>query len=431
MKIDPRRLRTLREGQRLSRESLEASADVSARQIARIELSGEPATVRKRTAENLAEALGVTVAMLAGEESPGENGRDQPGHGEKTDRQSARRGKGKGTSTHVDVPAEVLQIARKWRGLSRRALAEESGVSERQIARMESSDAPTCVRRATAERLARVLDIQIEEQSLGETLQVPYDLLFGPIHALKQAAPQMMLGARVSPQVRLAYDLVNERYGASVRDIVVLAPLLFVLLAEGSLKWRHSKLMAVCEALEHLNSFGQSDPHLYFTKYTANVDDGYFLEEESIRKADVTGTMLREDSFVREYEYGDVHPFQDYLESRMARLESADIADFNRGDRITPDRYWGIAPYRLFPERLAALTGGSDYARWAVEYGDVRISEIPKELMDESATKKRVAWLESRLSNDVRALMETSGTLMDALLRKKRVGDEQSDHADQ
>ena len=146
---------------------------------------------------------------------------------------------------------------------------------------------------------------------------------------------------------------------------------------------------------------------------------------------DVTGTMLREDSFVREHEYGDVHPFQEYLESRIARLESADIADFNRGDRITPDRYWGIAPYRLLPDRLAALTGGSDYARWAVEYGDVRLSEIPKELMAESATKERVAWLESHLSDDVRALMETSGTLMDVLLRKRRVGDEQSDHADQ
>ena len=429
MKIDPQRLRTLREEQQLSRESLEASADVSARQIARIELSGEPATVREGTAENLAKALGVTTAMLAGEESPGENGQDQSGHDEKPDRQSARRGKGKGNSTHVDVLAGVLQIARTWRGLSRRALAEESGVSERQIARMESSDTPTRVRRATAERLARVL--YIEEQSLGETLQVPEDLLFAPIHALRQAAPQMMLGARVSPQVRLAYDLVKERYGATVRDVVVLAPLLFVLLAEGSLNWRQSKLKAVDEAIKRLNSFGEFDPHLYFTKYTTDVENGCWLEKKSIRNVDVTGTMLREDSFVREYEYGDVHPFQDYLESRMARLESADVADFNRGDRITPDRYWGIAPYRLFPERLTALTGGSDYARWAVEYGDVRISEIPKELMDVSATKERVSWLESRLSDDVRALMETSGTLMDALLRKRRVGDEQSDHADQ
>ena len=416
MQIYAQRLKELRTQQGLSREQLEEQANVSARQIARIESSAELATVRRKTADGLAKALGVTIEMLVGEEQPGAKSQMDRARSEASDRRTARHGTGKNGATHVEVHADILKYARRWRGLSRRELAGESGVSERQIARMESSDTPTRVRRATAERLARVL--YIETQSFGETLDLPEDLLFAPVHALKHATPQVQLGARVSHQVRFAYDLVRDRYGASVRDIVVLAPLLFVLLAEGSLAWRREKLDAVREAMEYLRSFADSQQHLYFTKYITDAQDGYIGEKMSLNASDVTGEMLREDDFVRDFEFGDVYPFQGYLEMLVASLERADVADFNPGDRITPDPYWGISPYRLCPGRLETLTGGSNHARWALEYGDVRLTEIPKELMVDAAAAERVKWLESRLSDEVRNSMEASETLMDLLMRK-------------
>ena len=50
----------------------------------------------------------------------------------------------------------------------------------------------------------------------------------------------VQLSIKINSQVRLAYDLVKHRYGPSQKEIIKLAPLLYVLLAEGSLAWRRA-----------------------------------------------------------------------------------------------------------------------------------------------------------------------------------------------
>ena len=414
MRIDPKQLKRRRTQQRFSQEALAYAAGITTRQIARIEASKTHARVRASTARGLAHALECSVDSLAGAESIAASEADASAG--RTTRTAASTGSAQRTaSTDIRVDPHALTLSREWRGLSRRTLAAESGVSARHIARIETADSPVSVRRETAERLARVL--YDEDESLEDELQVPYDFFRAPAHGLKRVIPRVQLSARVSHQVRLAYDLVRLRYGPSAREVMVLAPLLFALLAEGSLRWRRQALDEIEDLKERLQAIGQSDNrrHLYFAKYMGTVDNGIDTERDSIEEDDVRGRLVREDDYMREYDADDAQPFQDYLAGLAADLEGRDIVDFRAGDRITPDPYWGINPYRLFPEQLEKLTGGSDRARWALEYGDVRLSSIPERLLDDAATDERVQWLESRLSDEVRTFMEQKLTVRDAL----------------
>ena len=418
MRIDPKQLKRRRTQLRFSQEALAHAAGVSARQIARIEASQTHARVRASTARGLAHALECSVDSLAGaepiaaSEAGDRAGRTTSAAGTPGSAQRA-------ASTDIRVDPRALTLSRKWRGMSRRALAAESGVSERHIARIETADAPVSVRRETAERLARVLYDQ--DESLEDELRVPYDFFRAPARGLKRVMPRVQLSARVSHQVRLAYDLVRLRYGSSAREVMVLAPLLFALLAEGSLQWRRQALDEIEDLKERLQAFEQSGTrrHLYFAKYMITINEGIDLEKGSIEADDVRGQLVREDAYMRQYDADDAQPFQDYLDSLAADLDGRDVVDFRAGDRITPDPYWGVSPYRLFPEQLEKLTGGSDRARWALEYGDVRLSSIPERLLEDAATGERVQWLESRLSDEVRTFMEEKVSVLDALRARR------------
>ena len=150
----------------------------------------------------------------------------------------------------------------------------------------------------------------------------------------------MQLSARVSHHVRLAYDLVQHRYGPSARELMVLAPLMFVLLAEGSLAWRRERLKAVEKAMVQLQDFG-AEPHLYFTPYISTVEDGFFAEKESIENRDVDGKSIRGDTYLHQYGGDDVYPFADYLKKLVEDTGVAELVDFESGDRIVPDPFWG------------------------------------------------------------------------------------------
>lgn len=78
---------------------------------------------------------------------------------------------------------------------------------------------------------------------------------------------------------------------------------------------------------------------------------------------------------------------------------------------------WGAEPYVVCGDELERMTGGSRKARWALSYGDVRLSEIPAELLPDEATERRVEWLESRLRDDWKAELERQQEAIASLAR--------------
>ena len=368
--IDPQRLQQVRNSKGLSRKALERIAEVSARQIARIEsLPSDAKPVRGNTIKQLARALGVSVAVLAGDESL----------------PSAKAG---GVLKDALINPQRLRVLRKKKRMSREKLAEKSEVSERQIARIESS--ATRVRGTTLSRLAK---------ALGEDLET----LVGdaPVKPAPPAAEPTQWGFRVSPQLCLAYDLVSHRYGPSRREIIELAPLLFTLLAEGSLAWRRHCLEEVEEAVERLSDCGKKS-HLYFASHSHLLEEGWGTEEMSIAAADLRGDKVRSEGSSFDFMKDDLYavtPFADYLRQLATDLDISGKVDFfpETAAHVAVgelDAIWGADPYQICREKLDEITGGSERACSALAYGDVQLSKIPKELMTPEAKEERVAWLE-------------------------------------
>ena len=259
--IEPSRLRDIRMVRGLSRGELQDRSGVSARQIKRIEDADGATRSRAKTVECLAQALELDVRVLTGEHEVPEELRD------------ARVG------TQID--AGRLRALRKQRDWSQKRLARESGVSLAQIRRIEQGTVGAG-RRYSLERLARAFRVEPEVLTGAHPLNDP---------VAQVDRSKVQVSARVSAELRLAYDLIALRYGAQPKDLIQLAPLMFALIAEGSLRARLDNLDRARQTRDQLRGLS-SEPMLYFAKYMRDVDVGMEAEEQSIASSDVLGRQI-------------------------------------------------------------------------------------------------------------------------------------------
>ena len=374
--IEWERVKTIRTKRNLSRTQLADRANVSARQIARIESAEAPLAVRSATVERLAKALDVEVAVLRGQ-APLPESLCHEGTGE------------------MKIDGSSLADLRGAKGWSRRKLAERSHVSERQIARLEAAKTAMQVRATTLDRLKRALDVDADALTGG-----------GLPPATSPVRRDHQVSTKVSPGTRLAYDLVNRRYGVGVRHIVTLGPMLFALLAEGCLGRRREKLAQVKELKASLGALAAEDDTFYFAGYTGDIHEGIAAEEKSIAEADIRGEVVRREGLAsgrfKEDDLFAVTPFAIYLEELADEIGKPGLINFAYfDDDFLDDFDWddlfGADPYQCCLDELRTITGGSVRARRALERGDVRVTSIPSDLMTEAATRQRVEWLESKL----------------------------------
>ena len=368
MANEPHRLIELRRRKQLSRQALAREANVSERQLARIETGR--VRVRNSTLERLAKALDVAPEVIAGTQPLPEAHNEVPA---------------------LEIDAGNLKALRKGKRLSRAALADKAGVSERQLARLESPDSTRkAVRATTIRRIAKALDA--DEKKLSGASPVPSK------HAPREHG---RVGFRVSTELRLAFDLIRFHYGPTPRQVIELAPLLFVLLAEGSLAWRKERVAEIERITQRLHELG-NDSQLYFAHRVEYVEDGLEHEKGSIMNADVLGDDVRREN--EDIAACDAKPFAAYLRKMADDLGAEGTVDFDRSDFAVGwfSPIWGAEPYAVCGDILGELTGGSKYALWALVHGDAQLSEIPEDLLKPEAKDDRVAWLESKLSDDVR-----------------------------
>ena len=391
-RIDPDRLTVLRAARKLSRQRLAEASHVSARQIARLESVDDPVDVRATTLTRLADALEVVPDVLAGV-APVPTDAGAPG------------------AEPATIAPNLLAELRRRKGWSRRQLAESARVSPQLVERVERGTKPCRVRPRNLARLARALDVD-EAVLRGTTPPEPAPPT--PTHA--------SVTVRTAPGLRLAYDLVERRYGAAPRDLFALAPLLFVLLAEGSLDRRRAKLELARQANRTLDELGREHATLYFAKddYRDAVEWGMDLEQASIDQGDVLGRALWDEEAMDTQGFTEddmtVTPFADHLRELADAIHRPDAVAFH--DLLLPDQGlypWGAHPYTVCADDLEELAGGSRAARWALEWGGARISEIPDDLMADDAKARRAAWLGSRLPGDVKAGIEEREALREEL----------------
>ena len=177
-----------------------------------------------------------------------------------------------GATESFEIDAQSLKALRSGKGWSRRQLADRSSVSERQLARLETARESVPVRMTTFKRIADALGTD------GGKLSGASSVTRNP-----EKLEDVGLRVRVSPQLQLAYDLVSFRYGPTRREIVELAPLLFVLLAEGSLAWRLERAEKVDALIGRLQELGKHTAlYCAVVRYLERVDG---LDIEATRQA--------------------------------------------------------------------------------------------------------------------------------------------------
>ncbi len=299
----------------------------------------------------------------------------------------------------MSIDPKRLKQLRNEKGLTRSGLAEKSKISERTIARLESEAGPPAKRRErTVNELAKVFGV--EPGVLTGELPLP-DAAAGA-HAVK--GQRRKVSAALQPNASLAYALIKRRYGLGLTTLVNAAPLMFVLLAEGSFVWRREKAKEAEEAADRLKSLGLGNRKIW--QAAGRAEAAAASEEYSANRRDLFAEELVERGDWDEYYEPDLHnPFADYLRALAEKIDEPDIVEI--GEDIE-DR----GPLKNFPHfeicnsDVEDFTGGDDRLSLALRIGWLRADSIPEDLLGEDALKERQEWLEEQIPEKVKEPLE-------------------------
>ena len=321
----------------------------------------------------------------------------------------------------MKIDPDRLRSLRKKQNLSLVKLAEKTkrvnppGITEKTIQRLEAtSQQNTAVREHTIESLVKALNV--EPGVLAGELPIPES-----DKAPADNPERVQIGAQIAPKTRLAYDLIKRRYGVNATEIINMAPLFFVLLAEGSLIWRREKLEEGSGHLQQIE-FG----HGVFESALTVADMVMAKEEESINKNDLFGEHLLEQDVIggSPFDPDEDNPFVHYLHRLANDLDIPGVVDVDSGVLSMASNF-KFPHYDICSEELDDIANGSPIARICLETGCVRLSEIPEQLMAEDAGEERAKWLEERLPDILRNIPdEKKGNILADVLATSPKGDE-------
>lgn len=311
----------------------------------------------------------------------------------------------------MQIDPNRLKELRQGKGLSRAQLADRSKISQRQITRIEgnAADAAGRVRERTVTELARALGV--DPAVLTGGLPMPN----AGSHAHSSRGVSRQVSARLQPEASLACTLVERRYGVSRTTLFNAAPLMFVLLAEGSFIWRREELEKAEDAAEHLSNVRLGNR--IFESAAGEAWNGASCERDSINKRDLFGEELFERIDVEErVEAGVLHiydnsidlgydpsinnPFADYLRHLAAQIGDPKIIE------IREEIQW-TGPLEHFPkfsvcdEDFEKFTSGNLLVRLAAELGFLQIDHVPNHLLAEDALDKRLEWLDQQFKEHI------------------------------
>ena len=294
------------------------------------------------------------------------------------------------------IHPDTLKAMRQRRGLSQAKLEircaemrQKVGIAT--IKRIETWDkTPTYMATPiVAERLAKALGVEVSDlakepkaDDVGRAKDFPG---FG-MRQLRAAVPE---------KTHLSFHMVEHLYGVPVRTQIEMAPLFMALLAEGSLAWRKKRLAEIEEKADELMALGGGN--FSFVRNVYHTQEAADYEHESIRKRDVFGKHVAEDTYSLGYDPNTNNPFADYLRALASDIGTNDAKLDPRFVEIGPS---GFPEYRIGGGLLDDVAAGNFDAEYALACGHARIAEIPKELLGADNTEKRLEWLISKIPEE-------------------------------
>ena len=307
----------------------------------------------------------------------------------------------------MQIQSDRLRELRLQKNLTIQQLAELSKISDRQLSRLEKNqEAASTARERTIFKIAKALDVK--PAVLTSDQPIPADTA----KPKETNSNRIQVGAQLLPEIHLAYSLIKRKYGVTPTTLFNAAPLLFVLLAENSLRWRKDKLNRIHEHIEQLQRSSTKNGHLSFVQAVWRIEEGASEEEESIRARDIFGRNIDGEAIELGFNRSTNNPFADYLRDLAESIEDPAIIEIEKAEL-------GYAALRDFPEfeifstELQGIAGGSAKAMHALRRGYARVSEIPDEFWSDDATERRVNWIESQLPESEHGFFEELMTVFD------------------
>jgi len=265
------------------------------------------------------------------------------------------------------IDAERLKQLRTLRGLTQEELAQRGGVNKQTVYRHEKG---AVGRPRTHDQLAQALGVDPEvltgEKPIPSEVSQP---------SATEEVASYQLNVRVDAAVRNAFELAARRYGVSVTKIAALAPLLFVILAEESLRQRRNN---VEECRTKYDKYLEAKSLIPYHIPVYELNDEIGEEEHSIATNDVFGRTLSDtatDNWDRD------NPFATYLKELTAGREN--IIDIGAvGPKSTN--------YRVC--RLEAVVLAGDEFAESLLNGEVPIRRMMREV-GSGAVTERIEWM--------------------------------------
>ena len=234
------------------------------------------------------------------------------------------------------IHPEALKAARKRRGMSQEQLADAVGCTKDTISRWE---------RGASSRVRSHL-----REPLCHTLGVRWEKLTEPPKPESGIPGYVRINLPIGRGANASLHLVAERYSVRPRDVLELAPLLFLIVAERSLLERERRLEELRTKLYEADKMlDDKGAHLRTLVAAPSLSAGYGLDEEnkSLVARDIFGRLI-------EYEYwneGDEGPFVHFIRGLAKNLPKDAVTSIDSADGDT------IHEYRIADDTLRECTG--------------------------------------------------------------------------
>lgn len=270
---------------------------------------------------------------------------------------------------------EALKKFREKRGWTQAELAERCGFRTETVSRWERGKHPH-LRANSREKLPKVLGVSWKDLTQPPSTEPDNVDVRG----------RVQLNVRINPSARTALDLVCMYYRLLPGDVVELAPLLFLIIAEKSLAHRRRCHDEIRERIERTYDEHSTDaPHLRADLVAGSSlpEEALSAENDSILRCDIFGKDLNlENTDYDESE--DINPLLNYL-----KLLLSDIPD-NRVDHLS-NSFLRIE-YRILEKLLPKITG--------IPGQNETEKEILANIIDGGINLKEVLASKERLSPD-------------------------------
>lgn len=288
------------------------------------------------------------------------------------------------------IQANELKAARKRKGWSREDLARESKLSVRQIARLESDrEGHRRVRGHTVRQLSEALNIQ-ESALAGELPRLSPE-------AGRDSPPKGQVSLTIDTACRNAMALVARRYSVTQQQIVEVAPLLFLIMAEQSLARRRDQIEQLRDVIFQSESAVPRHLNQIWRFSDEDNERAIAAEERSVEERDLFGKRLGGRCEASDAE----NPFARYLSESLMNCDPLTTTNY------IPVRWEaGEEPnYRIGLDELAEMLGDDHVAWEPVLNGKVALAQMPGEIR-KAKPADRAEWVKEKVRAQEKELTE-------------------------